>query len=325
MISAASTQRIARAPVFLADYACARSMACCAAPWRATLTALEVADDDLRARLAPHLQERGELVVIAQPGGHCALLDRAAPACTLHRDQGLAALPSACRNFPRSIAATPQGWEVAFALACPTVAATVADRPQAFAWASIDVTAYAVNRAATDRVQVSRVSDWEFADVSALRQAWWQQLAAVRTGHDLLDVAAGLRGAPLQPRTRTTESTIPWPAPLVPGQVRALTEALQHLDTQLEHKPRLRAYWETWMAAPAPAEVRAAVDRHAQVLACELALLVQFAGVHDARPLADGLMTAAGRMLLTAGLIAAFERTGASRPVRDALVCAWHA
>ena len=128
-----------------ADWRCGRSGACCTAGWPIPVET-EVAESlgaGLRdGRLQPP-GERDEALLLERradlgPGlaallgrdeqRACRLFDRAGGrACALHRDLGQAALPVACRLFPRVCLLEPHGVSVSLSHFCPTVAARLFD------------------------------------------------------------------------------------------------------------------------------------------------------------------------------------------------------
>jgi len=76
----------------------------------------------------PHLREvpglpHGARAVLAQDsGGRCVFLE-AGGLCTVHRQAGAEALPSACRDFPRLVTRSPLGVSITLSHYCPTAAA----------------------------------------------------------------------------------------------------------------------------------------------------------------------------------------------------------
>jgi hypothetical protein len=126
---------------FHAAYACRHSGACCTAQWRIPL------DDTRRLRLEraassgqlPHAaalteSRDGTTVLRLAEGGTCTAFERAAgdrfAMCAIHRVLGPAALPTACRQFPRVALLDPRGVSVTLSHFCPTAAALLlADGP----------------------------------------------------------------------------------------------------------------------------------------------------------------------------------------------------
>lgn len=120
-------------------YACGRSGACCASGWdipidrptRATI-ARALADGALALPAAatgwchdtPAPPPPDVAVLARGAEGDCVFLRRATPiACAIHDACGHAALPLACRQFPRVTLADDRGWHVTLSHYCPTVAA----------------------------------------------------------------------------------------------------------------------------------------------------------------------------------------------------------
>lgn len=128
-----------------ADWRCGRSGACCTAGWPIPVepeVAALLRAGLRRGRLAPP-GERDEARLLERPAdlgagsaallgrnaqGACLLFDRAGGrVCALHRDLGHAALPVACRLFPRVGLLEPHGVSVSLSHFCPTVAARLFD------------------------------------------------------------------------------------------------------------------------------------------------------------------------------------------------------
>ena len=68
------------------------------------------------------LPHGARVVLAADSAGRCVFLE-ADRRCAVHRQLGLDALPSACRDFPRVVTLTPLGVSVTLSHDCPTAAA----------------------------------------------------------------------------------------------------------------------------------------------------------------------------------------------------------
>lgn len=328
-----------RLPRALAAYRCGRSMACCALPWKATVGDGEPAriaaalDGDTAGQTAK-TQFLASLIggdrggVLRQPNGTCALADTAEKSCHLHRAGGLDAMPLGCRNFPRSVAQTPDGVEVAFTLACPTAAAMVAADRQPFAFhvAAASAHPYPPVRAVGDVVAMARAADWHWRELAAWRDAWWRLLQGVESAAQMAAVLAAMVHAPLQPPGPVPSATT-LPAALVQAlaanQIRAVTEGLGRLpDTGPQHASRHRHYWPLWAAKPEPAGLLATFSEHLGLLRACAGLQVQHAGVHDGLLAAAGLQQAARYTLAVARALQVLPAD--PQRSRDALVAGAH-
>lgn len=116
-----------------ASYACREAGACCTSGWP-----IDIEDDRLgtieralasnSARPAPLVRrgDSGHLLLPVVDGG-CVFHKPPGPArCSLHATFGHAALPLACRQFPRVVLLDPRGVSVTLSHYCPT-AATLLD------------------------------------------------------------------------------------------------------------------------------------------------------------------------------------------------------
>jgi Fe-S-cluster containining protein len=129
-VTAAPPPRV-RALSVHAAYRCRSSGACCSSGWEIGV------EPELEARLRALRGEgpAGERGLVARPGlphgarsrlawdgaGRCAFLEPEG-LCAVHRRLGEAALPSACRQFPRVSMRTPAGVSVTLSHYCPTAA-----------------------------------------------------------------------------------------------------------------------------------------------------------------------------------------------------------
>ena len=67
--------------------------------------------------------------IARDPGGNCVFFDGAGDRlCAIHRDAGVAALPSACRHFPRKILRDGRGTFISLSHYCPTAASLLLAR-----------------------------------------------------------------------------------------------------------------------------------------------------------------------------------------------------
>jgi Fe-S-cluster containining protein len=116
---------VAKCLSFHAAYQCRRSGACCSAGWTIPFNTAEVRT--IRGlTLSGRLQDtaRGATAMMAK--GRCSFLEREATgahACEIHRIGGHAALPLACRMFPRIVLHDPRGTFISLSHYCPTAAA----------------------------------------------------------------------------------------------------------------------------------------------------------------------------------------------------------
>jgi Fe-S-cluster containining protein len=70
------------------------------------------------------LPHGARVVVRADAAGRCVFLDpERGRLCTVHQELGVHALASACRDFPRIVTLTPNGYSIALSHYCPTAAA----------------------------------------------------------------------------------------------------------------------------------------------------------------------------------------------------------
>ena len=123
-------------------YRCRHSGVCCTSGWDIPIddvrltrvtTGLATGRVVLPAQAAggPDVFVRGDslpagaaAIVGRTPSGGCVFFDRTAGRhCAIHRGLGHAALPGACRHFPRIILLDDRGAHVAFSHVCPTAAA----------------------------------------------------------------------------------------------------------------------------------------------------------------------------------------------------------
>lgn len=120
-----------RALSFHASYRCRSSGACCSSGWpipvepgiEEPLGGLPVAAGPALVPAAG-LPHGARVVLRSDSAGRCALL-RSDGLCAVHAQLGEAALPVACRQFPRVVTLTPLGVSVTLSHYCPTAAALV--------------------------------------------------------------------------------------------------------------------------------------------------------------------------------------------------------
>lgn len=193
-------------PRAFANYACERSMVCCHAPIVAPVddaeeAALRAALDATEAgrALVPSLADAfHDHPLGPEPGagtlrgwrhgvgGACRFLltQGAGPSCAIHATAGLAALPIACRNFPRLVVQNGDSIEVNFDLSCPTAARLLAEDPGPYALVTRPAEDYPYPAARTSALAVD-------PRLVALRDAWWALLSEVRTDPERLVAALG--------------------------------------------------------------------------------------------------------------------------------------
>lgn len=320
-------------PRVLVDYACARSLACCAAPFRASVAAAEEApllsraaaahfEAPLAAALSP---SRGGARQFRQPNGACTLLD--GTACGLQHAVGLSAMPAICRNFPRSVLRTPTGVEVAFMLSCPTASALVARAPVPFEWAAVDAETwpYAPSRRLGRGITLDGATRLKPADLAALRDGWW---ATIQAGHTdairLLDALHHLTIAPAAPGAPAALGDVLLPA--IPGAV-----AVQLVSAAMRVKERGRDYTLAKEALYAGLQQpRAAVELAERIagrtsaFAVAAELGVQLACGHVTAPVGHALALAGWQTVMSMLMLLAVEEAGLSGPsaLGDALCIA---
>lgn len=90
---------------------------------------------DRHFRRVPGLSHGARVILGTDPAGSCVFREprRARPgSCTVHRDLGEEALPSACRHFPRVVTLSPLGVSVTLSHYCPTAAGMLFVIPRSF-------------------------------------------------------------------------------------------------------------------------------------------------------------------------------------------------
>ncbi len=254
----------------------------------------------------------------------------ALPVCSIQAAGGLRAMPAACRTFPRSVVARPRGLEVAFTLACPTVATTaIHASPERCALAETRPEAwpYPATR------EVGRVVRWTsrgdrkpLAALDTLRGRWWERIAS---GTPLGEVLNAMLAAPLDPDAGPLSGR-----PAERTSVAFDSRGVRHLLDALSRVPRSGARWKasrrdlarTVTATPSAPELAASVAAHGPSLGLALALRVQHAGIHDGGAVEDGIRGAARFVRRTAWLAGCLEALAPDVPrrliARDALVAA---
>lgn len=139
--------RIVRSLSFHSTYRCRNTGVCCSSGWEIAvedevqirLTSLFAIDskglpngpNGFRLMADPPAGCRSSLRT-TQPQRACWFRDEEARACAIHRAYGEAALPSACRQFPRVCVLEPDGVSVSLSHYCPTAAALLFDEPAPF-------------------------------------------------------------------------------------------------------------------------------------------------------------------------------------------------
>jgi len=227
-------------------YRCQRTMVCCHEPFAAAVSE----PDELRLRAALAQSEAGRAVLPTlsdtlvgsvgedvtrewrKHGGRCMHLvvdgPREARGCGLHHIAGLAALPTACRNFPRVVQAVGDDWEVAFELSCPTAAKLLTEDP-----APMQVV----------RLPPDEKAAWPYlpkreatvaAERRALRDAWWAALAPARASASAaLAAISAMLEAPLTPRAAGSIALPPaLGTPVTPVAAMVLVQSLLSLPVR---------------------------------------------------------------------------------------------
>lgn len=335
-----------RLPRVLKRFACRRSLLCCQHPWRVWLAdgevesitglvgAVELPEAD-RPRFDGWYQTLGHgLHLVAQVGTRCIMLDPREPACVLQRAAGLDALPLQCRNFPRSVTASPAGLEVAFLLDCPSVARVAVEAPEPFSWHEIAASDWPfppTRRISFDSLVWRGEERASQADLEALRRAWWSALegavAGTRPAEGLVGLLAGLVETPEEPEAGASTDAVPIVTP-APSQRRQVMHFLERLGDRGAIYQAGRAVIVDALVAEASAAllVRAA-DIAPEACACAAGLLVQLAGVHVDQPVLEAIVAAGWQMALTLRLAAALAQVPGILPriaLRDALAAAAH-
>lgn len=116
---------------FHSGYRCRHSGACCTANWPIsiepdTLSWLRTAHafSDRTRLIEPHTDADGRPLLAKAAGGACIFYEGdSGGLCAIHREAGPAALPSACRNFPRVALRDGRGVFITLSHYCPTAAA----------------------------------------------------------------------------------------------------------------------------------------------------------------------------------------------------------
>ncbi|MFT7579337.1 MAG: hypothetical protein ACI9MR_001001 [Myxococcota bacterium] len=318
-----------RLPAVMADYACARTMVCCTSA-RVYLQPAEVRA--IRRRLTTPetgpLKGRFEGAVEAlapdfaqlrHNAAGCVLLDAGERRCDLHAGAGLSALPAVCRSFPRVVAQTPAGLEVAFLMDCPTAAGLVASTPAGFAWKTVNKQSwpYEATRVVRGPLLWDETEPIGFDALTALREGWWLKLSEASTWSA---VSAALLSDPMTPAL--SDVAAPWPILGRPALAEKLVARLCGLlDRGMIYRETEAALTHA-LHASTPSVLERTAKTHAEVFACALGLLLQFAGVHETASVTIGLRTAAWQTRLAAVLMQAItDATLVSRvpALQDAL------
>jgi Fe-S-cluster containining protein len=120
---------VAKCLSFHAAYQCRRSGACCSAGWTIPFNTAEVRT--IRGlTLSGRLEDGARRATAMMAEGRCSFLEQDANgvhACEIHRIGGHAALPLACRMFPRIVLHDARGTFISLSHFCPTAAAMLFD------------------------------------------------------------------------------------------------------------------------------------------------------------------------------------------------------
>jgi Fe-S-cluster containining protein len=208
---------VVRSLSFHGRYRCAHSGACCTAGWPIALESAAAARVEqalsrgmVQARLHATFADRdasGAALLAADDLG-CAFYDPDARRCHIHRALGHAALPLACRQFPRVSLRDPRGVSVTLSHYCPTAArlleldespVAIVEQPPAFPaigeYVGLDATGVL-----PPLLRPGLLMDWE---------AWWE---CERLAVDLLGNWAGPPGHAVTQLARVVATIQKWDA-----------------------------------------------------------------------------------------------------------------
>ena len=301
-----------RLPTVLADYGCGRSGVCCNMAWKVPVSVddeavvhnrlMQLGADDMLAEWKAAVVDRRGHRLLRQPDGKCTLLAEG-PTCRLHVVTGLEGLPSACRNFPRSVVETPDGIEVAFTLGCPTAAAMVARRAYRFEWHERSAEGWPYRPMGTCRRRIpwTRLADVDYPELCARRRAWWDAIDAARD--DVAAPLAAMLEAPGEPAPAPS-GHISLAVTLGEQDLKAATLMLMHrkMPRGARYRDIKRAVWRGLSGEHSDGAVRDGLARISPMMASALAVYVQHAGVHVHRPATETLLLGARRMLAAAAI-----------------------
>jgi len=251
-------------------------------------------------RLAP------ESALLVQTEDGCHMLDRAKRACSVQAAAGLQALPLQCRNFPRSVVDTPSGVEVAFHLDCPTVSKLVASSPQPFEWAESEPDwAYPLfNRIGAEvtwEVDVNR----PFHELEMLRALWWKQLSAPADAEQLVGAINAMLDSP-EGLDRSSSAPASFKATFeaaLSGMVRVFLERLPQRGVRYKQEgAQIYRALQTVQSLDGLSREPIEVVRS---LSCAASLWIAHAGVHEDRPVLDGIRYAGSQTALATVLFLA--------------------
>ncbi|MBN1947173.1 MAG: YkgJ family cysteine cluster protein [Bradymonadales bacterium] len=329
-----------RLPSVMVPYRCRRTTLCCHPPWRVWVTQDEA--EQIQTRLEEVDDKEGGWVepdrafeaagagcrLLTQPSGGCVFLGQDPVRCRLQEIGGLDLLPMLCRLFPRSVVVTPAGIEAAFRLACPTVSALVVEGAAAFTWSRISLREWAYPPThRIDQVLWRPGEKRGFEELEELRCSWWAEmeraLAASSIGSALSACLSAMIEEPESPRGRKPAN---WSLPSVPLQYGAALNTCGFLSILPNRGPRYQAAYPGLMDAlqqgPTSGEVAALADQHADIFLCAAGLLLQQAGVHDARPALLAIRKAAQQVVETLSSASILWKVGQSTvcdAIQDAL------
>ncbi|MDP6945723.1 MAG: hypothetical protein QF464_16350, partial [Myxococcota bacterium] len=283
---------------------------------------------ELLGRLEESLVARGAMVVLAQHQDRCAMLQADAPACTLQGHGGLDALPAACRDFPRSVVATPAGWEVAFTLACPTACrlAVSAEGPYQLVSRGAEGWPYPPRRDIPDVLPVTTRQAYPWHEVESLRADWWLRLS--EEAAEAVTAMRCLRFTPLLPHKTRKQRGLQDPRGLAVEQIRTLYQALLSIGQRGErYQATKRELWERLSRPPSGETLEVAIEARGAWVLRLLAVWIQAAGVHDGSTVAAGLLAAYERAVVTVCVAEALEAmadVSSAEAIRDAALATSH-
>lgn len=335
-----SAARAIWVPKTFVRYACERQLVCCRAPIRAPVGEAEEARITevlghtdagrvLAADLPATIERDGARPIWRQrqADGRCAHLlvpqrdatPPSSPSCRLQDAGGFHALPTACRNFPRSITRLDDALEVVFALSCPTAARLLVEgAAEPFAWVALPIADPAAWPYTATRVAASALRFAEpgsppgapetasQADLLALRAAWWEALARDRNDAERL---LALLGALLDAPT----STPPASARSIPDTLgEGLRPPLAHRVVDVlgatpgrgaHYRKHFWTAFEGLLDPVTPKALAAAAGAAPELIEAFVSHELAWAGLHDDRPIAVHWRLTVRRAILATRLV----------------------